>query len=169
MEQRQVAYSELEAPVVGLEELYHTYADMVYRLAFLRTKSASDADDMVQEVFLRCVRNQPKWNDAAHQKAWLIKVTVNCTKSFLTSSWRKRTVPERDDVLTEMEDHTDVYAAVLKLPEKYRTAVHLFYYEGYRINEIADVLGANESTVKSWLFRAREMLRDDLKGDYADV
>lgn len=169
MEQRQIAYSDLATPIADPAELFHTYGDMVYRLAFLRTKSSSDADDILQEVFLRCIRNNPIWHDATHQKAWLIKVTINCTKSLLTSSWRKRTVPERDDVLTEMEDHTDVYAAVLKLPEKYRTVVHLFYYEGYRVNEIASLTGSNESTVKSWLFRAREMLRDQLKGEYFDV
>lgn len=167
MEQRTLGVA--SPPVSGAEAIYQTYADMVYRLAFLRTKSSADADDIVQEVFLRCLRSNPVWNDAEHQKAWFLKVTINCSKSLLTSAWRRNTVPERDDVLTEMEDHTEVYAAVLKLPVKYRTAVHLFYYEGYQVEEIAKITASNASTVKSWLFRARDMLREQLKGEYLDV
>ncbi len=159
----------LGEPIEGAEQLFHTYADMVYRLAFLRTRSGADADDITMEVFVRCLRFKPVWKDREHQKAWLIRATINCTNTLLTSAWRRRRAPERDDVLTEMTDNTDVYAAVLALPEKYRTVVHLFYYEGYRVSEIATLMSANESTVKSWLFRARDMLREQLKGEYFSV
>ena len=157
------------APILGAEEMYRAYADMVYRLAFLRTKSSQDADDVLQEVFLRCLRARPLFNSAEHQKAWLIRVTINCTKTLLTSAWRRHQAKECDEILTEMTESTDVYAAVLELPEKYRTVVHLFYYEGYRVEEIAKLLASNPSTVKSWLFRAREMLREKLKEEYSDV
>ena len=99
---------EKRPPILDADELFHTYADMVYRLAFLRLRSSADAEDILQEVFVRCLRNGKAFHDAEHQKAWLIRVTVNCTKTLATSAWRRHTVPERDDVLTEMEDHTDV-------------------------------------------------------------
>ena len=160
---------EKRPPILDADELFHTYADMVYRLAFLRLRSSADAEDILQEVFVRCLRNGKAFHDAEHQKAWLIRVTVNCTKTLATSAWRRHTVPERDDVLTEMEDHTDVYAAVLALPKDYRTAIHLHYYEGYSVREIAKLTGSAEQAIKSRLFRARGMLHERLKGDYQDV
>ncbi len=160
---------EKRPPILDADELFHTYADMVYRLAFLRLRSSADAEDILQEVFVRCLRNGKAFHDAEHQKAWLIRVTVNCTKTLATSAWRRHTVPERDDVLTEMEDHTDVYAAVLALPRDYRTAIHLHYYEGYSVREIAKLTGSTEQAIKSRLFRARGMLHERLKGDYQDV
>ena len=151
------------------DALFEAYADMVYRLAFLRTKSAADADDVLQEVFLRVLRAKPDWNDREHQKAWFLKVTINCSKSLLTSAWRRHTVPEDENLLTVMQTTTEVYPYVLALPAKYRTVVHLYYYEGYKVAEIAKMLGAGESTVKSRLFRARDMLREQLKGEFQDV
>jgi RNA polymerase sigma-70 factor (ECF subfamily) len=151
------------------DALFEAYADMVYRLAFLRTKSAADADDVLQEVFLRALRAKPDWNDREHQKAWFLRVTVNCSKSLLTSAWRRHTVAEDESLLSEMQTTTEVYAYVLALPVKYRTVVHLYYYEGYKVAEIAKMLGASENTVKSRLFRARDMLREQLKGEFQNV
>jgi len=158
-------------PVVGMEMLFSAYADMVYRLAYLRTKSASDAEDVTQEVFLRCIKSAPAFFDAEHQKAWLIRVTLNYTKTLLTSAWRRHSageeVPERAS--EEKADLSDVYQAVSELPQKYRTAIHLYYYEGYSVKEIASLTASTEATVKSQLFRARGMLRERLKGEYFDV
>lgn len=156
-------------PADDADALFAAYADMVYRLAFLRTKSGADADDVTQDVFLRCLRKKPTWNDREHQKAWFLTVTINCTKNLLTSAWRRHTAPEVDGVLHMMENDTDVYGAVLALPEKYRTVIHLFYYEGYRVEEIAKLMDISANTVKSHLFRARGMLREQLKGEYSDV
>ena len=153
----------------NLDVLFETYGDMIYRLALVRTKNAADADDVVQEVFLRCLKNNPVFQSAEHQKAWLIKVTLNCSKTLLGSAFRRHSVPE--DAMGELssEDETPdstVYDAVLKLPEKYRTAIHLYYYEDYSVREIASAMRATESTVKSWLHRARGMLKETLGGDY---
>ena len=167
MEQRAIPLA--APPIEGAEALFRNYGDMVYRLAFLRTKSAADADDIVQEVFLRCLKAPRHWNSLEHQKAWFITVTLNCAKSFLTSAFRRNTVPARDDLLVEMEERSEVYGEVLKLPVNYRTVVHLYYYEGYSVAEIAKLMNAREGTVKSWLFRARDMLRELLKGEYPDV
>lgn len=153
----------------NLDVLFETYGDMIYRLALVRTKNAADAEDVVQEVFLRCLKHNPVFQSAEHQKAWLIKVTLNCSKTLLGSAFRRHSVPE--DAMGELssEDETPdstVYDAVLKLPEKYRTAIHLYYYEDYSVREIASAMRATESTVKSWLHRARGMLKETLGGDY---
>ena len=165
----QLAKPNVPIPADNVDALFAQYADTVYRLALLRTKSGSDADDIVQEVFLRAMRAKPTWNSLEHQKAWFIKVTINCTKSLLTSAWRRNTVPEDENLLTQMQTETEVYPYVLALPAKYRTAVHLHYYEGYRVAEIAKIMGSTENTVKSHLFRARDMLREQLKGEFQDV
>lgn len=159
-----------DAPIEGADALFEAYADTVYRLALLRTRSAADADDVLQEVFLRCLRYKAGWANAEHQKAWMLRVTINCSKSLLTSAWRRNTIPEQENLPADAPaDLSDVYAAVLALREPYRTVVHLHYYEGYKVEEIAKLMTSNVSTVKSWLFRARDMLRQRLKGDYNDV
>ena len=153
----------------NLDVLFETYGDMIYRLALVRTMSIADAEDVVQEVFLRCLKSNPVFRSAEHQKAWLIKVALNCSKTLLGSAFRRHSVPE--DAMGELssEDETPdstVYDAVLKLPEKYRTAIHLYYYEDYSVKEIADAMRTTESTVKSWLHRARGMLKETLGGEF---
>lgn len=163
-------HTELDMPVNNdLDALFATYGDMIYRLALVRTRSVADAEDVVQEVFLRCLKSNPTFDSAEHQKAWLLKVTVNCSKSLLTSAFRRHSVPE--DAAGELsvdaeEADSTVYDAVMRLPEKYRTAIHLYYYESYSVKEIASVMRTTESTVKSWLHRARAMLKDALGGYY---
>ncbi len=165
---------EYRTPPIGndIDALYSTYGDMVYRLALVRTRNASDAEDITQEVFLRMLKSSPSFTSAEHQKAWLITVTINCSKSLLGSAFRRHTValdvigePQSDDA---MPDST-VYDAVLNLPGKYRTAIHLFYYEDYSIKEIADIMHASETAVKTWLHRARQQLKESLKGAFEDV
>lgn len=153
----------------SVEALFSAYGDMVYRLAFLRTGNKADADDILQEVFLRYLRRNPDCQNQEHQRAWLIRATINASKNLLSSAWRRHIAPEDDTLKTEMEEKSEVYYAVLALPIKYRTVVHLYYYEGYRTAEIASLLGAKLSTVKSWLFRAREQLLKQLKGEDFDV
>ena len=159
-----------ERPVNNdLDTLFHTYGDMVYRLALVRTRSVADAEDVVQEVFLRCLKSRPEFLSAEHQKAWLIKVAVNCSKSLTGNAFRRHIVPEEAAGQLAAEDEpTDptVYDAVMQLPEKYRTAIHLYYYEDYAVKEIAQMMRTSESTVKSWLHRARGMLKEELGGDY---
>lgn len=154
-----------------LDTLYSVYGDMVYRLALVRTRSVADAEDVTQEVFLRLLRTDTVFASEEHRKAWLITVTLNCSKNVLGSAFRRHTValdaivePGTED---EMPDST-VYDAVMQLPQKFRTAIHLYYYEDYSIKEIADAMHASESAVKSWLFRARAQLKTTLKGAFDD-
>ena len=162
-------FEQIEPVNNDLDALFETYGDMVYRLALVRTRSVADAEDVVQEVFLRCLKHNPVFQSAEHQKAWLLKVAVNCSKTLLGSAFRRHSVPE--DAMGELVSEDDspdstVYDAVLKLPEKYRTAIHLYYYEDYTVKEIASLMRTTESTVKSWLHRARGMLKETLGGEY---
>ncbi len=142
------------------------YFDMIYRLALSQTKSHEHADDVVQETFLRYIRSEKKFESDEHIKAWLIRVALNCSKNVFMSSWTKKTVPLSDDITFDTEEKHDVYYAVLELPQKYRTVIHLFYYEDFSISDIAKYLNRNESTIKSQLSRGRNMLREKLKGVY---
>ncbi len=156
----------------SFDAVMRKYADMVYRLACSRTGSVTDAEDILQEVFLRYIRADKTYNDEEHRKAWLIRITINCSKSLLSSAWRRhRDMSEQDENsgscdsrIEEIETKSEVYGAVLKLPEKYRTVVHLYYYEELSVEQTAKAVGISVSAAKSRLSRAREMLRELLGG-----
>lgn len=148
------------------EEIIRASFDMVYRLALSQTKSIANAEDVTQEVFLRFVENRRKLKSSEHIKAWLIRVTINCSKSVFNSSWFRKTVPLDNEIAFDTPEKSEVYYAVQSLPTKYRTVIHLFYYEDMSVKEIADCLNMKDSTVKSHLFRGRELLKKELKGGY---
>ena len=140
------------------------WGDMVYRLALARTASVPDAEDVFQEVFLRYFRHEEKFQSDEHRKAWLIRCTVNRAKSLLASPWKKRTVPLETAAEVGVEDdYREVYSAVVSLPGKYRTVIHLHYFEGLSVAEMARMLHTAEGTVKSQLSRGRALLREMLK------
>lgn len=145
------------------DALARQYAAAVYRLAYVRTGSQADADDVMQEVFLRLIRTRPVFSDQAHAKAWLLRVTANCVSDLFRLPWRKREEPlEEKTAVSEAPEPGGVTEAVLSLPVRYRIPIHLYYYEGYSVAEIAGITGKSEGTVKSRLFRARSLLRDKL-------
>lgn len=139
------------------------YSDMVFRLAFARTKNSHDAYDILQEVFLRYMKNNKDFNDEEHKKVWLIKTTINCSKTLLSSAWFRKTTALEDNIYEELKEKSEVYYEVLRLPKKYRTVLHLFYYEDMSIAEISALLNIKESTIKSQLHRARKQLKEILK------
>ncbi|MBR7185105.1 MAG: sigma-70 family RNA polymerase sigma factor [Clostridia bacterium] len=146
------------------EEAVRRFGEMVWRLALARMASVPDAEDVFQEVFLRYFRHEGKLNSDEHRRAWLIRCTINRTKSALAAPWRHRVLPL--DVAADAgvrEENREVYAAVLALPPKYRTVVHLHYFEGLSVAEIAAHLGCAEGTVKAQLHRARAQLREALR------
>ena len=148
------------------EEIIKKHFDMVYRLALSQTKSVANAEDVTQEVFLRFIQNRSKLTSSEHIKAWLIRVTVNCSKNVFMNSWFRKTIPLTDEITFDTPEKSEVYYAVQSLPSKYRAVIHLFYYEDMSVKEIAECLSMKESTVKSHLFRGRELLREKLKGGY---
>lgn len=159
------------------DEIIDKYADMVYRIAVNETGNREDAQDIFQEVFLRLVRYHDRIANEEHLKAWLIRVTINCAKKQKGSFWNRKvalvekSVQEQSDERTanayETVESVDspVLLAVRELPEKYRSVVYLFYYEEMSIAQIGKLLGEKESTVKSRLYRAREVLKIRLKGE----
>ena len=151
------------------ERLVAQYGSAVYRLAYARTGSREDAEDVTQETFLRLVRTSPVFQDGAHEKAWLLRVAAHCAADVFRAPWRKRDLPLEAAAGTSTpppeEPDGSVLAAVLALPEKYRLPVHLFYYEGYSIQETAAILGRREGTVRAQLTRARAMLRERLEAE----
>ena len=151
--------------IMSSEQAFNKYSDMVWRLALSKTASRENADDILQDVFMKYVHKKPKFYDEEHLKAWLLRVTINCSNSFLRSPWEKKTQALDDSFYIEMKETSQVYYEVLKLPEKYRTAIHLHYYEGYSVDEIAKICKSTPATVKTWLFRGREILKQSLEGE----
>ena len=147
-----------------LEKMIEKYSNMIYRLALVRTKTKENSEDVYQEVFLRLARKMPSFESEEHEKAWLIRVTINCSKNLLNSKFLKNTAELKEEIIFETKERHDIYYAVQKLPLKYRTVVHLHYYENYKINEISKILGIKENTVKSHLARAREKLKNAMEG-----
>ena len=140
------------------------WGDMVWRLALARTASVPDAEDVFQDVFLQYFRHEDKFHTDEYRKAWLLRCTINRCKTLMSSPWRRRTVPL--DAAAEVgveDDYREVYNAVLSLPAKYRTVIHLHYFEGLSVAEMAAALHSTEGTVKSQLSRGRALLRDRLE------
>lgn len=160
-----------------LTYLVETYGDMVYRIALTRVRSPHDAEDIVQQVFLKLVKNIDRLESEEHVKAWLIKVTVNEGKSLFSSAWRRHTasLEESSDVdelsvePPELYETNDLMKAVFRLPEKYRIVIHLFYYHDLSTEEISKYLGRTNHTVRSQLSRGRERMRKELKEVFEDV
>ena len=152
------------------EEVVRKYSDMLYRLALAKTGNSHDAQDIVQEVFLKLIRSGKTFTDQEHRKAWLIRVTVNAGKNLNRSAFKRKNTGEspdfaksEDNAFSRLETREVVRPAVMSLPEKYRIIVHLFYYEDLQITEICKATGLGLNTVKSRLHRARNILREKLK------
>lgn len=144
--------------------LARRYAPAVYRLAYARTGSRADAEDVMQEVFLRLLKARPVFSSQDHAKAWLLRVAANCANDLFRLPWRRREAPLADDLpAPEAPETGSVTEAVLSLPARYRIPIHLYYYEDLSVAEIARTIGKSEGTVKSRLFRARNLLRERLR------
>lgn len=152
-------------PVDWVEKLVKQHTGRLYRVALTMLGRPADAEDIVQDVFCKLYEKQPQFETAEHETAWLIRVAVNLCKDRLRSHWWKTTVPLLDTYPAETDEQQHVMETVLKLPPKYRIAIHLFYYEGYETKEIARLTNQTEAAVRQQLTRARRMLRDFLKGE----
>jgi RNA polymerase sigma-70 factor (ECF subfamily) len=149
-----------------IEKVLEEYSNMVYRLALSQTKNTADAQDVYQEVFLRLISTGKAFESDEHLKAWLIRVTINCSRKLFSAAWFRHTVPLEEDVSFEMKENGEIYYAVMNLPLKYRTVIHLYYYEGYTLEEIAKILLKKPATVRSQLARARNLLKSNIGGTY---
>lgn len=141
------------------------HENRLYRTALAVMGNVSDAEDVVQEAFLRAYEKAPAFETEEHEKAWLIRVTVNLCNSRLRFPWRKRTEPLLGSYPAPEPEQHALLEHVLALPPKYRAVIHLLYYEGYSVKDIAGLTGQREGTVRSQLTRARQKLRSVLKED----
>lgn len=153
-----------------LKNMVERHASSVYHLAYVRTGNRADAEDVMQDTFLRLLRAQPRFRDDAHCRAWLLRVAANRSADLFRAPWRRVEALEETVPAAEPdEDAREVVEAVLTLPGQYRAAVHLFYYEGYSAREIGVVLRKSEQAVRNLLHRARGMLKERLKGGTDDA
>lgn len=156
------------------EEAVDRYGVMVYRLALAQTKNSDDAEDVFQEVFLRLVRSGRSFENDEHLKAWLIRVTVNCSRSLWRTVLRRGEIPMEDGDFPcgdaqPPDGHSEVYDGVMRLPPKYRAVIHLYYYEGLPIESIGTALKIGYGAAAKRLSRARKLLKRELtEGEYHD-
>ena len=144
------------------------YSGMILRLCFTYSLGRADAQDICQNVYLKLLQSDRRFDSEGETRAFIIRITINECKDVLKSGWRRRSVPLDELIEREVpflpEENTGVLAAVQRLPVKYREAVYLYYYEGYNAEEIAAMVGAKPAAVRQRLARAREKLRKELEG-----
>ena len=154
-----------------VQDLMNMYKNNVYAAAFSICKNASDAEDVVQDTFLQYYMTHINFDNEQHIRAWLLRVAINKAKNIQSSFWHRNGMPLDDFIETlsfETPETKELFEEVMKLPEKYRVVVHLFYYEDYSIKEIAKILRTTESNIKVRLSRGRVKLKDVLKEGWED-
>lgn len=148
------------------EKAVKTYSVSLVKIAFTYTKNIYDAEDIVQNIFLKLYEKQIEFDTDEHLKAWLIRCTINSCKDFLKCSWNKSRGDMPEDLSYMPFENRELIEAVLHLKKNYRIVIHLFYYESMSSKEIAEILGISISAVEKRLSRARKMLKEGLeKGD----
>ena len=142
-----------------LEEYIHSYKNTVFRLAYSYVKNREDAEDITQDAFVRLFVCENSFESGENVKAWLIRVAINLSKDLLRSSWYKRRADLDDNIPVETEQESYLLDCVKKLNPEYSLVIYLYYYEGYSVNEIAELRSMNSATVRTRLARARNQLR----------
>jgi len=146
-----------------MEEFVRKYESRVYRTAVAIMGNRADAEDIVQDAFIKVLEKRPEFESPEHEIAWLIRVTVNLCRSRLRSKWWKKREPLLVSYPARSESEQQLMETILSLPAKYRIVLYLFYYEGYSTREIAEITEQKKSTVRSLLTRARQKLGALLK------
>ncbi len=166
---------------IQYERIAAEYLDMVYRIALNHTGRAADADDIVQQTYYKLLLTSRSFEDEEHIRRWLIRVCINECNSFFSGFWRKNVqffseqgspdeIPTEKDPISGLQQSRMLSEALKKLSPGCRTVLYLFYYEGYKTREIAQILKIREATVRTRLVRGRKMLKEELKEawDYED-
>lgn len=149
-----------------IAEIYQRHSKTVYRVCYSFMKHPADTEDAVQNTFFQLIKAGPVFDSHEHEKAWLIRTASNVCKNVLRSWWRKR---DNLDENFKSNDAAmdDIFGVVMALPDKYKTVVYLYYYEGYSSVEISKALGKPQSTIRNHLHEARNILRSKLGGDFS--
>lgn len=148
----------------ALHRALDLYSHSLIKVAFAYLKNVADAEEVAQEVFLTYLQNPPVFNNDEHEKAWLIRTTINKSKNMLKTGWFRSRNPIPEDLSYLPKEENELLQAVLALDKKYRIPIHLHYYEGYTIQEIAEILQAKPATVGTWLARGRLHLKEKIGG-----
>lgn len=146
----------------------NNYGDSLMRVAYTYTKNMDDAQDMVQDALLKYIEKAPEFISAEHEKAWLLRVTINLCKNHMTSAYKKTYAELSQDISFYDSYSSGLYEIVCSLPQKYSLVIHLFYYEGYSQKEIAKIMKITESAVSTRLQRGRSLLRQKIGDDFFD-
>lgn len=155
----------------SVQELVALYRNNLFAAAFNICKNAQDAEDIVQDTFILYYTNKKEFDSEQHIRAWLIRVAINKAKNVNHTFWKRNKISLEDymETLTfETPESENLFETVMRLPEKYRIVIHLFYYEDYTVREIVGILHLSESNVKVRLSRGRILLREALKEEWMD-
>ena len=142
-----------------IEELVEEYSDMIMQISYQNSFNKSDAEDITQEVFIKLIKNIDKLESKEHIKSWIIRVTINLSKDYNKSFWRKNTCKLEENIEYFDRETQEILQELSRLKPMYRNIVYLYYYQQYKIKEIADLLKMNVNTVSSNLTRARKQLK----------
>ncbi len=148
-----------------MEEVIQREKDLVYRLAFSQCHQKDQADDIFQNVMYRYLKRKPTFESSEHEKAWFIRVTLNCSKTSLKSFWNNKVEGIDEQAYIFEKKEIDLTPYLNKLSKKYNAVLYLFYYEGYSTKEIAKLLHIKENNVRVLLNRARNQLRKEIESD----
>lgn len=149
------------------EKIMDDYGDTILRVAYSYLHNMSDSEDILQETLIQVIKTKPQFESESHKKAWLIRVASNLSKNKIDYNKLRDTDELNEElVANDREDLAFVWDAVKQLPERFREVIHLFYQEGYSTRDISEIIGRNESTVRSDLKRGRDQLKMILKEAY---
>jgi RNA polymerase sigma-70 factor (ECF subfamily) len=160
-----------------LEEVMKEHMLSVFRVAYAVLNDRHDSEDVAQDTFLAYYMTSEEFESEEHIRRWLLDVAVNKAKNLVKSAWKRKNRPMEELENTEdlgaavafsTQEDRNLLEAVAELPLKCRTVIHLFYYEDYKVKEIADMLNVSENTVKSQLHRGRKLLKARLREEWED-
>jgi len=153
-----------------IAEIYERHRDMTYRICFAYMKNVMDTEDVIQDTFYNLIKSGTAFENAEHEKAWVIRTATNLCKNALRHWWRRRENLDDYDNLqaSDVFEIDDTFNAVMELPAKYKTVVYLYYYEGYDSVEISSLLQKPQSTIRYYLAQARKILREKMGGAFSE-
>ncbi|GKU25226.1 RNA polymerase sigma factor [Clostridium folliculivorans] len=150
----------------NFSQKYKIYSDMLFKICMIYLGNKEDAEEAVQESFLKLIYKSPQFNSNEHEKAWLIRVTINVCKDILRSIWRKRVINTEDiERYYDSSKELEIMEEIIRLPSKYKDVIYLYYFEDYSIKDISKILKVTESAVKMRLKRGRDTLKIKLEGE----
>ncbi len=144
------------------ESVYERNVDSVYKISYMYVKNKSDAEDLVQNTFMKYLKSNPEFSNLSHEKAWFIVTTSNTAKNHFKTWWNRNAVITYEHEKGVVDSTNETLEYVLNLPNKYKEIVYMFYYEGYTTKEISSMINKNESTIRTDLSKARNLLKQKM-------